>query len=126
MESLEMKQKGENIRDRAFDFACRIIRLYKYMIKQDHTNDILCRQLVRAGTSIGANLEEADAAQSRADFISKCNIALKEARESNYWIRLYKATELLSEVRLKEILQESHEIVSILTTIVKKTRAKTE
>jgi four helix bundle protein len=86
----------------------------------------LCRQLVRAGTSIGANLEEADAAQSRADFISKCNIALKEARESNYWIRLYKATGLLSEVRLKEILQESHEIVSILTTIVKKTRAKTE
>jgi four helix bundle protein len=126
MENLEMKDKAENIQKRTFDFACRVVRLYKYMIKQDHSNEVLCRQLVRAGTSVGANLEEADAAQSRADFISKCNIALKEARESNYWLRLYKATKLLSEKQLKDILRESHEIVSILTVIVKKSRAKTE
>jgi four helix bundle protein len=126
MENIEMKEKAGNIQKRTFDFACRVVRLYKYMIKQDRSNEVLCRQLVRAGTSVGANLEEADAAQSRADFISKCNIALKEARESNYWLRLYKATKLLSEKQLKDILQESHEIVSILTVIVKKSRAKTE
>jgi four helix bundle protein len=126
MENIEMKNKAVNIQNRTFDFACRVVRLYKYMIKQDRSNEVLCKQLVRAGTSIGANLEEADAAQSRADFISKCNIALKEARESNYWLRLYKRTKLLSEKQLKDILQESHEIVSILTTIVKKSRARSQ
>jgi four helix bundle protein len=92
------------------------------MVKQSRANEVLCRQLIRAGTSVGANLEEASAAQSRADFISKCNIALKEARETHYWLRLFRETELLSEKQLDNLLSESNEIVSILTHIVKNTR----
>lgn len=121
-----MVEKTKNIQDRAFSFACRIIRLYQYMIERDRKSDVLSRQLVRAGTSIGANLEEANAAQSRADFISKCSIALKEARETNYWIRLYKETGLISKTKLNDLLNESDEIISVLTTIVKRSKAKKE
>jgi four helix bundle protein len=121
-----MNSKADDIQKRTFDFACRVIRLYKHMMKQDRSNEMLCRQVVRSATSIGANLEEADAAQSRADFISKCNIALKEARESNYWLRLFKSSEMVSEMKITDLLKESHEIVLILTAIVKKSRAKTE
>jgi len=81
----------------------------------------LAAQLVNSGTSIGANLEEADGAQSRADFVSKCNISLKEARESHYWLRVMRATGKVDDDRL---LSESDELVAILTTIVRKTRAK--
>ena len=79
----------------------------------------LASQLVDSGTSIGANLEEADGAQSRADFISKCTISLKEARESHYWLRIMRATKKIDEDRL---LGECNEIIAILTTIVRKTR----
>ena len=75
------------------------------------------RQLVRAGTSIGANLEEADAAQSKADFVSKCTISLKEARESHYWLRILKAT---GKAEVERLLAEANELIAILTTIVRK------
>jgi len=91
-------------------------------MKQDRMNGLLSGQLVRAGTSIGANLEEAQAAQSRADFIAKCQIALKEARETNYWLRLFQSTGLVSEDKIGNLLKESHEIISILTTIVKNSK----
>ena len=119
-----MGKKIENIQERTFNFACRIIRLYQFLIKKDRTNEALCRQLVRSGTSIGANLEEANAAQSRADFISKCHIALKEARETHYWLRLCQVTGIVSESRLNDMIRESNEIISILTAIVKKSKLK--
>ena len=126
MQNEEIDNRIENIQERTYVFAGRIVRLYQYLMKQDRINGALCRQLVRSGTSIGANLEEANAAQSRPDFISKCHIALKEARETNYWLRLYQSTGIVSEEKLKGLLQESHEIVSILTTIVKKAKLKKE
>lgn len=117
-----MAGKVENIQERTFFFACRIVQLYQNLVKQNWKNDALSRQLVRSGTSIGANMEEANAAQSRADFISKCHIALKEARETYYWLRLFKTTELASGEQINDLLRESNEIVSILTAIVKKTK----
>ncbi len=82
------------------------------------------RQVLKSGTSIGANLEEADAAQSRADFTSKCNIALKEARETHYWLRLLSATKKIAPADgANVLLSESDQFIAILTTIVKKTRA---
>ena len=81
----------------------------------------LASQLVASGTSIGANLEEADGAHSRADFVSKCTISLKEARESHYWLRLMRATKKLDDERL---LAACNEIIAILTTIVRKTRGE--
>jgi len=121
-----MKNDPVNIQARTFEFACRIIKLHRYMLKQNRANEALCRQLVRAGTSIGANLEEASAAQSRADFVSKCSISLKEARETYYWLRLFKETEIMPENRISGLIAECNEIVAILTSIVKNTRIKGE
>jgi four helix bundle protein len=84
----------------------------------------MSRQLMRAATSIGANLEEADAGQSRADFISKCSIALKEAREALYWLRLLEATGKLRGAG-EGLAAESDRIVAVLTTIVRKTKGDT-
>jgi four helix bundle protein len=77
-----------DIQARAYQFACRIVKLKEHLVRQKGTCRMVAGQLLRCGTSVGANLEEADEAQSKKDFISKCNIALKEAREAHYWLRL--------------------------------------
>ncbi len=79
----------------------------------------LANQLLRSGTSIGANTEEAQAGQSKADFIAKMLIARKESRETLFWLRLLKATNLVDENMISEIIKESDELVRILTSIVK-------
>ncbi len=115
--------KGTDIQGRVFGFAVAIIGLVDVLVTRGVSAREMGRQLLRAGSSIGANLEEADAGQSRADFISKCTISLKEARETHYWLRLLRATKKISDHdRADELIQESHEIVAILTTIVKKSR----
>ena len=77
---------------------------------------------MKSGTSICANIEEAQAAQSKADFAHKCNISLKEARETNYWLRLLIASEIISEKKLLPLLGESEELCRIIATITKKSR----
>jgi four helix bundle protein len=89
------------------------------------TGRTLGRQLLRAGTSVGANLEEAAGGESRADFLSKCNIALKESREVHYWLRLLAATQLVASKHIDPLVQESNELVAILTSIVRKGRHNT-
>jgi four helix bundle protein len=111
-----------DIYDRVFEFGCRIVRLHQRAARTPTSRPVLL-QVLRAGTSIGANLEEAHAGQSRADFIAKSRIALKEARETLYWLRLIAATAIVSTKRLEPLIQESREIVAILTTIVKSTTA---
>ena len=86
-------KKPVDIRERAFEFAVRVVKLCKYLEKHSGASRNVISQLLDAATSVGANLEEAKAAQSTADFIHKNAIALKEARESNYWLRLILATE---------------------------------
>ena len=112
-------KKGDDIRERAFSFACDVVRTCDDVAQRGFSGRRLASQLVDSGTSIGANLEEADAAQSRADFISKCTISLKEARESHDWLRIMRATKKLDDDRL---LGECNEIIAILTTIVRKSR----
>ncbi len=111
-----------DIHNRTFSFACKTVKLYQYLAKQKYASDVLGRQVLRSGTSIGANLEEARAGQSRADFVSKCNISLKEARETHYWLRLLKETKIIPAEKINDLLGEANEIVAILTTIVKKSR----
>jgi four helix bundle protein len=111
-------RKGDDLRERAFRFACDVITLHDSLGRRGIGARDLTRQLLRAGTSIGANLEEADAAQSRPDFISKCTIALKEARESHYWLRLLKATAKINDG--EQLMSDANELVAILTTIVRK------
>ncbi|MBA7702647.1 hypothetical protein ES703_111416 [subsurface metagenome] len=123
MSDNQRKSKQRDIQEREFSFACRIVKLYQFLAKQRGGVEVLGRQVLRSGTSIGANLEEAVAGQSKADFISKCNIALKEARETYYWLRLLIKTEVVSANKLRGLADESNEPVAILTTIVKKSRS---
>jgi four helix bundle protein len=117
-------KKGADVQDRAFDFACEIIALYDRLESRGGSARVLGRQLLRSSTSIGANLEEADAAQSRPDFVSKCGIALKEARESHYWLRvMHRTRKLIDADGAEHLLTESNRLIAILTTIVRKTRA---
>lgn len=97
------------IERKSFRFAVRIVRLYKHVCatKQEYT---LSKQLLRSGTSIGANIAEAQQAQSRADFISKVSIALKEATETKYWIRLLYASEYLNKAEYRSIITDCIEI----------------
>lgn len=108
--------KSNIILDKSFDFALAIIEVYKKMRKEKEF--VLSKQLLKSGTSIGANVNEATAGQSKKDFIAKMAIASKVARETNYWLRLIQTSEIVS-VDVRKELKESDEILKILTAIVK-------
>ena len=105
------------IRDEAFSFALQIMALAK-MLRQDKEYE-LSSQLWRAGTSVGANVEEAQAGQSRADFLAKMTIASKEAREALYWLRLADKGKIISAGEIAPVREQCERIVRILTAIVK-------
>ena len=110
------------IQERTFEFAIRIVKLCQYLDEKPGVKRTLSNQLLRSGTSVGANIEEAQAGQSRADFLSKMSIASKEARETLYWLKILEKAELISDDRLQDLKQEADEIVRILTSIVKATK----
>jgi four helix bundle protein len=120
IEKMIEQGKGADIRERAFEFACRVIEMHRFVYKREPSLRDISRQASAAAGSVGANLEEADAAQSRPDFISKCNIALKEARETRYWLRIL--ARFIVPKRIASLLAEATEIIAILTTIVRKSR----
>ena len=120
--SEEMKDGKRDICKRSFAFAARIVSLCQTLYETRGVNRTLANQLLRSGTSVGANIEEAQAGQSRADFVSKYAIACKEARETHYWLRLLIETQIVQKERLTSLLDECDQIVAILTTIIKKTR----
>lgn len=107
------------VREKSYSFAVQIIKLCKKL--EESKEYVLAKQLLKSGTSIGANVEEALAGQSRADFISKMSIASKEARETNYWLRLLRDSQILGKDQVQSLLSESEELVNILTAIVKTT-----
>ena len=115
--------KDNVILDKSFDFAVRIVKLYRYLC-DEKKEYVLSKQLLRSGTSIGANINEAQAGQSKADFVSKLSISSKEARESKYWIDLLIKTDYLNinEIHVQSILKEIEEIIKLLTSIVKSSR----
>ena len=117
-----MDQKPNIIKDKTYEFALEIIFLYKKMRGQNEF--IFSKQVIRSGTSIGANVEEAIAAQSRKDFISKMSISSKEARETNYWLRLLRDSNLCEGIDYTELIKDSEEIIKILTSIVKTTQKR--
>lgn len=113
----------EKIVDRSFAFAVRIIRCYQYL-SETHKEFVLSKQLLRSGTSIGANITEAQQAQSKKDFLAKMSIALKEASETKYWIRLLVATDYLNEEKSEGLYKECVIIEKTLSNIVKTTKEK--
>ncbi|NJM72987.1 MAG: four helix bundle protein [Scytonema sp. RU_4_4] len=99
-----MSSHHKAITDRTFEFAIRIVKLCQVLNESSGVAQTLSKQLIKSGTSIGANVEESQSAQSTADFINKLEIALKEAKETRYWLRLLIATELMPESRLLSLL----------------------
>lgn len=115
-------EQPRDILERTFEFALRVVRLCQVLEEKRGVAATLGKQLLRAGTSIGANMEEAQGGQSRADFVSKCAIARKEARETHYWLRLIAAAKTVPQERIDNLLDEYNQLIAILTSIIKKTK----
>lgn len=113
--------KDNLIQQKSFDFSLLIIQLYMDLVKEREY--VVSKQLLRCGTSIGANIEEAIAGQSRKDFIHKLSISSKEARETKYWLRLLQKSKL-TQIDVSNHLHEIQQIVNILTSIIKTTQEK--
>ena len=104
------------IENKSFEFAVRIVNLRKFLVREKNEY-ILSKPLMRSGTSIGANVSEAQRAQSKADFVSKMSIALKEANETNYWLKLLYRTDYIDEKQFGSMVGDLDEIISILVSI---------
>ena len=120
-----MKLKEESIKygnvvlEKSFNFSVRIIKLYRFLLKEGRSVEPILKQILRSGTSIGANITEAQNAPSTKDFINKLNISLKEARESEYWLNLFKASNIINEKSHKSLLEDCKELIKLLTSIIK-------
>ena len=110
--------KDNTVLEKSFAFAVRVVNMYKYLTEQKKEY-VLSKQLLRCGTSIGANATEAQRAQSKADFISKMSIALKEAYETEYWLRLLSATDFITGAVYKSMHDDNEELISLLIAICK-------
>ena len=122
-----MTNNSITIQERTKLFAIRSIQAYSRMINRkdfNHPSVVLAKQFLRSSTSIGANCKEAVSAQSRKDFINKYEIALKEARETEYWIEIFIASEIIPEKLFSSLLQEIDEIIRILVKILKSLKGK--
>ena len=122
MESENHILKFNTIEVKSYDFAIRIVNLHKYLNRQKEIHS-LSNQMLRSGTAIGALIQEAVHAQSKADFLNKMNVSLKEANETMYWIRLLHSTHNLKDNEFASIHKDCEEIVKLLASIVKTTKA---
>ena len=117
--------KPQDIRKRPFAYALRAIQLCQYLQRQkDGAGWVVGKQYFRADYSIGANVEEAQASDSRADFVHKLGIAQKEAREGLFWLRLLAESQIVAKPKLKPLVKETEELVSVLTSFVLSTKRK--
>ena len=116
-----MKEDRDNpVVQKSKTFAIRCVNLYKYMVEEKNER-VMSKQLLRCGTSIGANVKEAMRGQSKADFGTKMNIALKEANETEYWLEILQETEFITSRQAESMLEDCREILRLLTSIVKTT-----
>ena len=115
-------EKKNIIREKSFAFAIEIVTLYKILVERKEF--VLSKQLLRSGTSIGANIRESEHAQSKADFIHKLSIALKEANETEYWLDLLYETKYVSESEFQSIKPKVIEILKILVSIINTSKGK--
>jgi four helix bundle protein len=106
------------VKDKSFHFSVRIVKLCRFL-RDVKKETVMSKQLLRCGTSIGANVAESQQAQSRPDFLSKLNIALKEAAETDYWLRLLHETDYLSDHQFHSIISDCDELECLLVSIVK-------
>ena len=118
-----MSASGRDITERSFRFATRVIRLVN-SLPRTVAGNVIARQVMRAGGSVGANVEEAQAASTKKEFTRRMEIAQSDAREALYWLRIIAECQLVPKKRLAELLQEADELVRIITTIAKRSRGR--
>ena len=111
------------IRQKSLDFAVRIVNFYKYLCL-DKKEFVLSKQILRSGTSIGANVRESKNAQTDPDYLTKMNIALKEADETQYWLEVLFRSEIITEQEYNSLNEDLKELIAILVSIVKKLKEK--
>ena len=111
------------IKEKTLDFAVRIVNFYKYLC-EEKKEFVMSKQILRSGTSIGANVRESKNAQTDPDYLTKMNIALKEADETQYWLELLYKSEIISESEYNSLNEDVKEIIAILVSIVKKLKCK--
>jgi four helix bundle protein len=119
-----MDREQENIQERTLKFAIRIVKVCQFLNEQGGVAQVLYKQLIRSGTSIGANVREAQSAQSDRDFLHKLEISLKEARETEYWLIVLVESKVIPAEKVQSLRQESEIIIKILVTIIKKLKEK--
>ena len=108
------------LQEKSYSFALRIIKLFQYL--KENNEYVLSKQVLRSGTAVGALIREAEFAQSRADFINKLSISLKEANETNYWINLLKDSNFITEKMFQSIQKDIEEIIKLLVSSIKTTK----
>ena len=116
---MERNTKNIIVADKSKAFALRVIKLYTFL-RNERSEYVLSRQVLRSGTSIGANIRESRNAQSDLDFINKMSIALKEADETAYWLELLQGSEFISQVQFESLYKDLDELIAMLITIIKK------
>jgi len=109
------------VKEKSFRFAVRIVRLCKFLT-EEKKEYVISRQILRSGTSIGANVKEALQAESKADFIHKLSISLKEASETEYWLQLLKETEYIDQMAYDSLMSDCVELLKLLTSIIKSSK----
>jgi four helix bundle protein len=114
-----MKNINNPIVEKSFYFSVRIVNCYKYLIKKDRNLNALYNQLLKSGTSIGANIAESQAAASKTDFRNKLRISLKESYETEFWLKLFFKTEILDKGEFESLLDDSIELIKLLISIIK-------
>ena len=122
-----MSKEPEDIRTRTYGYSLRAIKLYRALQeRKDGAGWVLGKQYLRAATSIGANVEEAQSGESRLDFVHKYGIAQKEARESLYWLKLLAESGIIPLPRLKPLMKETEELFAVITGIMLSTKRRTK
>jgi four helix bundle protein len=117
-----MSEQPQDLKSRTKEFALRIIRMYSKLPKSDTVAQVLGKQVLRSGTSVGANYREASRGRSKAEFISKIGDSLKEAEETEYWLELLVDSGCTPATKMAELLDETRQLIAILTTIDKKAK----
>lgn len=115
---------GNPVAEKSFKFAVRILKIYWAYNKKDYSISPLLKKLLRSGTSTGANISEAQSAFTKKDFINKFGIALKESRETEYWLKLLKESNIITDKEINSIYKDCEEISRLLTSIIKSSKLK--
>jgi len=117
-----MDNKENPLKDKSYKFALRVVKLYKFLI-DEKKEFVLSKQVLKSGTSIGANITEGNQAQSTADFIHKLSIALKEAFETEYWLCLLRDSEFITEKQAESLINDCNELQKMLTASIKTSKS---